>query len=437
MIYPTRRAIILALLGAPLVLVLGALAPGLWLLSAGWVALVAGVVLLDAGLGANRRALELSAEAPRVLAAGGSGQADFRFDFRKGAIPVWVEAALETNERLAIAPDRLRLSLSGRGADASFQLTPRRRGEGVLDRLWLRWTGPLGMVWKQRAMPLQTTIPITPNIAAVKEEAIRLFSRDAMFGVKSQLETGEGSEFHALRDFQTGMDSRTVDWRRSARHGVLLAKEFRTERNHHVILALDTGRLMCEPLLGLPRLDRALNAALLLAYVSLKSGDRVGLFSFDARPRLSTGTVAGAASFPMLQRQAASIDYSTEETNFTLGLTQLASQLERRSLIVVFTDFADSTSAQLMIENLGRLLDRHLVLFVVFRDEELESLTRAEPLQPDDVSRAVIAQTLLRERDVVIGRLRRMGVQVVDAPIERVGAALLSSYVDLKRRELL
>ncbi len=437
MIYPTRRAIVLALLGAPLVLALGAIAPGLWLLSAAWVAMVAGLVLLDAALGADRGALQLGSRLPHVLAAGGSGEAGFDVAFARGAAPVWIDAALETNERLAATPDRARLTLSGRMTRADFQLTPQRRGEGVLDRLWLRWTGPLGMVWKQRVLPLQVSIPITPNIPAVKEEAIRLFSRNAMFGVKSQLDTGEGSEFHALRDFQPGMDSRTVDWRRSARHGVLLSKEFRTERNHHVILALDTGRLMCEPLLGLPRVDRALNAALLLAYVSLKSGDRVGLYSFDARPRLSTGTVAGAAAFPTLQRMAAGIDYSTEETNFTLGLTQLASTLERRSLIVVFTDFADSTSAELMIENLGRLLDRHLVLFVVFRDEELETLTRAEPIQPDDVSRAVIAHTLLRERDVVIGRLRRMGVQVVDAPVERVGAALLSSYIDLKRRELL
>jgi uncharacterized protein (DUF58 family) len=152
---------------------------------------------------------------------------------------------------------------------------------------------------------------------------------------------------------------------------------------------------------------------------------------------MSTGTVAGPASFPLLQRLAAGIDYSAEETNFTLGLTQLSGQLERRSLIVVFTDFADSTSAELMIENLGRLLKRHVVLFMVFRDEELESLAGAEPAEPDDVSRAVIAHTLLRERDVVIERLRRLGAQIVDAPVDRMGPALLASYLDLKRRELL
>lgn len=194
---------------------------------------------------------------------------------------------------------------------------------------------------------------------------------------------------------------------------------------------------MCEPLLGLPRIDRALNAALLLAFVGLRLGDRVGLFGFDARPRLSTGALAGQTAFGHLQAEAARLDYSQEETNFTLGLTTLASELQHRSLIVVFTDFADTTSAGLMIENIGRLLARHLVLFVVFRDDELEALVRAEPHEPADVSRAVIAATLLREREVVISRLRRMGVQIVDAPAERMGAEVLNSYFDLKRRELI
>ncbi len=105
--------------------------------------------------------------------------------------------------------------------------------------------------------------------------------------------------------------------------------------------------------------------------------------------------------------------------------------------MVVFTDFADSTSAELMVENLARLLRTHLVLFVAFRDEELESLVRAEPLTPDDVSRSVIAATLLREREVVIGRLRRMGVQILDAPADRLGTELLSTYLELKRKDLL
>ena len=436
MIYPTRRAIVLALAGAPAALAVGVLAPGVWLAGAVWAGLVLMLVLLDAGLGADRQRLEIGFEPPRGLAVGAPAQALARIAF-KGPAPTEVEARLETGDRLEVFPARARVEVREKAAAIAFRLEPVRRGMGEIQRLWLRWTGPLGLAWKQSAVALDHAEPILLDIAAVKQEAIRLFARDAPFGAKTQLESGEGSEYHALRDFQGGMDPRTVDWSRSARHGSLLAKEFRTERNHHIVFAVDSGRLMSQPLAGLPRIDRALNAALLLAFVALKMGDRAGLYSFDERPRVSTGVVSGAAAFPSLQRQAAQVDYSTAETNFTLGLTQLSAQLQRRSLVVVFTDFADSTSAELMVENLARLLRTHLVLFVAFRDEELESLVRAEPLTPDDVSRAVIAATLLREREVVIGRLRRMGVQILDAPADRLGPELLSAYLELKRKDLL
>ncbi len=437
MIYPTRRAIILALAGAPVLLAVGVAAPGLWLAGVVWAALALLLLMADAALGADRRQVGGRLQPPHGLAVGSTAEAAAHISFAGGQAPSYVEARLETGERIEVSPARVRVEVQEREALAAFRLEPVRRGMGELKTLWLRWTGPMGLVWKQQTVALDHAEPILLDIAAVKQEALRLFARDAPFGAKSQLETGEGSEYHALRDFQAGMDPRTVDWRRSARHGALLAKEFRTERNHHIVFAVDAGRLMSQPLDGLPRIDRALNAGLLLAFVALKMGDRVGLYSFDERPRVSTGVVSGTAAFPLLQRRAAEVDYSTAETNFTLGLTQLSAELQRRSLVVVFTDFADSTSAELMVENLARLLRTHLVLFVAFRDEELESLVRAEPATADDVSRAVIASTLLREREVVIGRLRRMGVQVLDAPADRMGAELLSAYLDLKRKDLL
>ena len=104
---------------------------------------------------------------------------------------------------------------------------------------------------------------------------------------------------------------------------------------------------------------------------------------------------------------------------------------------MVFTDFTDSTAAELMIESLGRLLKRHLVLFVVLRDEELEALAAAAPETAEEVSRAVVAASLLRERETVISRLRRMGAHIVDAPADQVGPEAVNAYLDLKRRDLL
>jgi uncharacterized protein (DUF58 family) len=435
-IYPTRRAIALAALGAPLGLLLGLAAPGLWVAGVAWPALTLALLAADAALGADRRRLVLEVTTPAHLGIGAQGEARVRTAF-KGAGPGLTELALETGERLSAAPDRLRLVARGGAGEAAFRLIPLRRGQGDLRRLFVRWRGPLGLVWKQRVEPLDRTIAITPDIRAVQDEAVRLFARDALFGLKTQIERGEGSEYHALKEYLPGHDPGAIDWKQSARHAKLLVREFRTERNHNIVFALDAGRLMSEPLGGAPRIDRALNAALLLAYVGLRLGDRVGLFGFDDRPRLASGLVSGVAAFPLLQETAASLDYSAEETNFTLGLTTLASSLERRSLVVVFTDFADATSAELMIENISRLMRRHLVLFVAFRDEELEALVRAEPNAPDDVSRAVIAAALLREREVVIERLRLLGAEILEARADRIGPDLVSRYLELKRRDLL
>jgi uncharacterized protein (DUF58 family) len=437
LIYPTRRAIFLAGLGMPLALGLGLLAPGWWLAGVAWALFSVVLVLADALLGKDRHRLEVQTVAPGVIGAGRSAEVLFKLAFAGRGAPSRIELALDADARLGVSPRRRGTQLRGGSGLASFELKPERRGAQTLQRLWLRWRGPLGLAWKQRVDTLDRIVRVTPDVQGVKDEAIRMYSRDASFGIRSQRERGEGAEFQALREFQTGMDPRTIDWKQSARHAVLLAKEFRTERNHPIVFAIDSGRLMCEPLAGLPRVDHALNSALLLAYVALKTGDRVGVFAFDAKPRLMTGTVSGVAAFATLQRMAAAIDYSMEEANYTLGLTHLAGALERRSLVVVFTDFADSTSAELMIENVTRLLKRHLVLFVVFRDEQLESLTDADPATGDDVSRAVIADALLREREVVIARLRRLGVQVVDAPAHRLGPELLSRYLDLKRRDML
>jgi uncharacterized protein (DUF58 family) len=436
MIYPTRRAIVLTALGAPAALVVGVLAPGGWIAAGGWLALILGLTLLDAVIGPSRGDVVLDLETAASVGMASEAAMVVRARFA-GATPRTAEAAIETNDRISADPDRSPVRFAGGLGEASARLKPRRRGVGVVTGLWLRWRGPLGLTWKQAHQSPAREIAVVPHIKAVRDDAVRLFSRDALFGLKTQLERGDGSEFHALREMTGAMDTRAIDWKQSARHAKLLGKEYRVERNHPVVLAIDAGRLMCEPLDGAPRLDHAINAALRLAFVCLKLGDRVALFGFDARPSMFTGFLAGAPAFPRLQRQAARLDYSEGETNFTLGLTQLGAMLERRSLVVVFTDFADTTSAQLMLENITRLTHRHRILFVVMRDEELEAIIRAEPVSADDVSRAVTAAALLQSRAVVVERLRRLGVHILEAPASAVGTALISAYLDLKRADRL
>ncbi|HWA00001.1 MAG TPA: DUF58 domain-containing protein [Caulobacterales bacterium] len=435
MIAPTARAIVLAALGAPISLLFAAVAPRLWPLGAAWAITMLALIIVDAALAASGGRLKVETQAPALAGVGGGAfGAQVLLAFGKRG-PRDTQLMLETNALLDVGAARQVARTAGGAGAAPFELEPKRRGEGRIERAFLRWRGPLGLAWRQRAQPLDARIVITPDLAGVEREAKKLFSRTMIHGLKPMRDRGDGSEFDALAEFQPGMDRRLIDWKQSARHRKLLAKEVRAERNHQVVFAIDTGRVMCEPVRGVARVDWALNAALLLSYVSLKLGDRVSFFGFDARPHLATGFVSGQGAFTQLKGLTARLDYSTEETNYTLGLASLAERLQRRSMVIIFTDFADTISAELMLENMQRLMRRHMVVFVAFRDEELESLENAAPQTSDDVSRAVIAHQLLRERSVVLARLRRMGAQVVSAPVDKLGPELVRAYDRLRRQE--
>jgi uncharacterized protein (DUF58 family) len=249
--------------------------------------------------------------------------------------------------------------------------------------------------------------------------------------------TGDGSEFEALREYQAGLDHRAMHWKASARHRKLLCQEFRAERNHQVMVAVDTGHLMREPLSGLPRLDHAINSALLLAYLSLRTGDRVGLYGFDERVRCFAEPRGGTGAFARISRLSAELEYTESETNFTLGLLELSSRLRRRSLVVLLTEFTDTVTAELMLQNVARMAVKHLVLFVALRDAALDELFSRRPRALSDVHRAVVANDLIRNREVVLRRLRRLGAHVVDAPPADVSVQLVNRYFEIRRRELL
>lgn len=430
MIYPSGRAVILTAATAIPAIAVALAVPHYWYAGLALVVLMLALTIADALGLPSGKTLTASLDAPRAAYVG----QDVTIDVTTTApVARRFEALVEHDERLMPSEDKLLVG----GGSVSTVHTAVRRGPASLEAVWLRWPGLLGLVWRQRRIKLDRRIAILPDVRPARAEAVRLFRRDANIGELVQIQAGAGGEFQALAEFRSGMDRRSIDWKASARHNNLIAREFRTERNNDIVFAVDAGRLMCEPVAGVPRIDRAISAALTAAFVALKLGDKVSLFGFDARPRISSGAVSGVASFSTFQRLAAELDYSNEETNFTLALTTLVAELKRRSLVLVFTDFVDPTSAELMLKTVGRLAERHLVLFVLMHDVELDTLANAEPATADDVSRAVIAAAMLRERRIVVARLQRLGVHIVEAHHDRLGPELVNAYLTLKKRNLL
>ncbi|WP_126174413.1 DUF58 domain-containing protein [Altericroceibacterium xinjiangense] len=436
MIYPTRKAVLAAAAGAPVALVVTAVLPARWELGFAMPLTVLLLCMIDAIQAPRNITGRISL--PERAYVGEVREATLVVESSVGRPPSAVEAALSPSPLVTADNDgRLLIRLEdGRGA-AGLPLTMARRGLAYFDRLWLRWKSPLGLVWRQTVHDMDKSIAILPDARLAHSKGAAIFQRHALQGLVAQLERGDGSDFDALVEFQHGMDRRTIDWKQSARHVKLHARRYRSERNNQVIFAIDSGRQMSEPVGGLPRVDRAVSAMLLTAWVALKTGDRVALYSFDSRPRIASGTVSGTAAFRQLEDIAAGIDYSGHETNYAFALTTLAKRLTRRSMIVLFTEFTDSISADFLVRAARLAVETHLLLVIVLRDEELESAAAREPQSPEDVTRTVTAAALLKQRRTVLGRLQHLGVHVIESEYDCVGERLVEGYIDLKRRNLL
>jgi len=383
--------------------------------------------------------LSVTVTPPHYLYVGTTGLLTVRFEipFLRRKV-IRIQTVYDCSDNLLPATTPATLMLSEPTGIVDIPLAPLRRGTALCRTVSIRWNGLADLFTRNNNVTCMYEIPILPNYNFIRSEALRFFgSKEHTSGLKIERFIGEGSEFERLQEYVPGLDHRSIDWKASARHRMLLCREFRAERNHQVIVSIDTGRLMCEPIDGLSKLDHSVHAALLLSYISLKVGDRVGFFAFSDSVKSFLEPRRGSDIFTRLQLAAGSLNYSSTETNFTLGMADLSTRLRHRALIVLFTDFIDTITADLMIESLDRLSKRHLVLFVTLHEPGLTHTTDHFPSSPRIITRSVVASELLQERSIVISRLKRKGIQIIDVSPGRVSSDLINRYLDIKRREMI
>ncbi len=104
------------------------------------------------------------------------------------------------------------------------------------------------------------------------------------------------------------------------------------------------------------------------------------------------------------------------------------SRLRRRSLVVVLTDLNATALDEGLIPVLPQLASRHLVLLAAVADPRVAALAAGRE-GPGEVFDAAAAERQGVERRQVTARLRRHGVEVVDALPDDLASALADAYL--------
>ncbi|PRX44179.1 uncharacterized protein (DUF58 family) [Prauserella shujinwangii] len=423
----TGRAGLLALAGA---LVVGLLLPS-------WpgVLAVTGVVL--AGVGADlllaggvRRlefgrsgddAVRLGAEAEVALRVANPGGRPVRGVLRDA----WVPSA-------GAVADRHRLHVpAGEARVVRTRLRPTRRGDRPAERVTVRSVGPLGLAARQGSHEVPWTVRALPPFHSRRHLPGMLDRLRELDGRRAALVRGRGTEFDSLREYVTGDDVRSIDWRATARAADVMVRTWRPERDRHIVLVLDTGRTAAGRVGDGTRLDAAMDAALLLAALAARAGDRVELLAYDRRVRASVQGAGQAELLPSLVSAMAPLEPELVELDARGLVREVLRRTRRRSLVVLLTGLDPAPLEEGLLPVLPSLTARHRLLIAAVADPAVAELARGRG-DAESVYGAAAAERTLAERAHVTALLGRHGADVVDADPGALPPALADRYLTLK-----
>ncbi|UYQ62436.1 DUF58 domain-containing protein [Streptomyces peucetius] len=428
----TGRTALLAALGS---LPVGILAPS-WTGMLAVNAPLSLAILCDYALAAPVRTLRFTRSGDTSVRLGDAARVELTVSnpsgrpLRAQIRDAWPPSSWQPGTEQAGSRHRLRIP-AGERRRLTTVLQPTRRGDRQAERVTVRSYGPLGLAARQGNHRVPWTVRVLPPFTSRKHLPARLARLRELDGRTSVLVRGQGTEFDSLRDYVPGDDTRSIDWRATARRTTVAVRTWRPERDRHILIVLDTGRTSAGRVGDVPRLDAAMDSALLLSALASRAGDRVGLLAYDRRVRAQVLGRSAGDILPALVNAFATLEPELVETD-ARGLSAAALQnAPRRSLIVLLTSLDAAPVEGGLLPVLPQLTQRHTVLVASVADPHIEHMTGGRGSAEGVYDAAAGTQAQLQRRRAA-EQLQRHGVTVVDATPEKLAPALADAYLALK-----
>ncbi|MFE3121215.1 DUF58 domain-containing protein [Streptomyces niveus] len=428
----TGRAALLAALGS---LPVGLLAPS-WTGMLAVNAPLSLAILCDYCLAAPVRTLRFTRSGDTSVRLGESAEVQLtvtnpaRRTLRAHIRDAWPPSSWPTGTEQAASRHELTVPPGERRRLATL-LRPTRRGDRHTERVTVRSFGPLGLAARQGNHDVPWTVRVLPPFTSRKHLPSRLARLRELDGRTSVLTRGEGTEFDSLRPYVPGDDTRSIDWRATARQSAVAIRTWRPERDRHILVVLDTGRTSAGRVGDVPRLDAAMDATLLLTALAARAGDRVDLLAYDRRTRAQVRGRSASDVLPAMVNALSTLEPELVETD-TRGLAStVLKSAPRRSLVVLLTSLETAPVEEGLLPVLPQLTQRHTVLVASVADPHAQAMSTARG-SVDAVYEAAAGGQAQSQRRRTSEKLQRYGVTVVDAVPDSLAPALADAYLALK-----
>ncbi len=238
-------------------------------------------------------------------------------------------------------------------------------------------------------------------------------------GQYASLSRGRSMDFDDLRAYVAGDEVKDIDWKATARHGTPLVRNYSADRQHELLLVVDTGRnLAAIAESGEPKRELAVLVAGVLGYLSLRHGDRVSVIhgNADGFTRLRAATTEAQLE-GLLRRIDAAPQLRGPVSDLPGLLRNVLVSVRRRCIVVVI---ADDVSMTAELEATTRLLQsRHELLWCTVADADLVRGVAGGPAMYDVADDSLIPDFVRNNRSLLADFDRAAADRA-----ERIGRAL-------------
>lgn len=341
------------------------------------------------------------------------------------------------------------VSYPNEASTVRYAVTPSRRGDLPLGKLYLRYSGVLRLVERWAVADLRQTVRVFAAGEAANESSdlFLLRARQIELEKRRLRRIGLGREFETMRDYQPGDELRNVSWTATARHNKLITQQFTTERSQQVWLVLDAGRLSRtafqlngsttaasegDAVRMVTQLDQAASAAGQLARVIAQSGDRSALLTYGRGVQQQILPSSGPLHLRRMVDALSQVRSERAEADHLMASMRLRQLQRRRGMVLWITEMTESAGRPEIVAAVTGLVRRHLVVLVLLQHPELEALASATPKDARAMYASTAAQELLEQRRLTLAQLRAQGVLVVETSAAAVASDSISKYLEVK-----
>jgi uncharacterized protein (DUF58 family) len=427
MIAPAPRLIWLAAAVALPAATVAGLAPAAAPFCWGAIVVFAAIAMVDAELGI-RRLRTVTVRVPEFLRVTKNVETRLPVTVTNGPVRV----ALPMPEGVESEKKVFEATLSGTGEILEWPVIGRARGDRLLPAVHLEMPSPLGLWQIRAARDIKCTLRIYPNLR--DRVTAMLFLKIADPGFRMRRQVGKGREFDNLRHYLPGDSFEDIHWKATARRGFPVVKLYRVEQAQEVYAVIDHSRLSARE--GI--LDSYVDAALHLALVAERAGDKFGLITFTDRTERMVRVSSGLDHFRRCREAIYNLTAQRVSPDFRDVFTSLQTTLRRRALLVFFTSLDDALLAETFEREVRLLARRHLVRVNVTQVAGVKQLFTDEPPEDLDAAYQSLAGQMLWNRMRTLGiALQNRGVRLTVVSAERIKEQVTAQYLEVKRRQAL